>query len=907
MSAAPAAPAAARPAVAWTAIARSYDAERAAASLPRAAVDAAAHPLAPARGAAPVVVLRAAGAPAPAAPAAARGAPPPAIEVDPLSAMAAAAELDPLSAMAGMSLGGGGGGGSGGSLASAARTPLASATSSPAARGGGGGGGGGSGGVGGGDDDEGSFVRTVASMRSDWQAAAGAIMREFTAPGTIRVAATFLSREFDGVASPDEAAPVLLDKARARIEALEAPDDGSVEISQKEYVTTIEKLHRDLKQAWDKSERVRSLKIAIQVSKLLLDVKLPAFYPSMFVLCTEILDTFGDSVFERIRARAAEAESTMSSAGGGHRGSVTGAGAGLPPDFSAADVNVEAKETCRNWIHKTACIRELLPRLFIEMCLLPCYRFISDEEYPAIVTRLFGSIRGLGNPLLAVYARTYLARQVAKLLAGRAGRGRLLPGVMDYLFAFEDLKLRKAHAMLAVYGLPLAGVLRLHEPGVAWQLRQLGDGADEDTFRAVLGRYRDRCNNSMVLKHILLSFRGALWCAHVPSMLKLIAEAEPSNVPQAELYRALAAGLIATPPPPAVRLQLLNDAWKSIGGVTDPVHYAQCASTFIELLVRHYSEREVSILLDDVVTHMSAAAEDAGGALPPAAAPHLVTLMTTLVEYRPPGAAPGGGGGGSSIITSDGFLRLLDLFESEAKTALCMSLLTSFTRSPAPTRDTVMIHTMFDVARNLHDSLDSLSVGDQRRQVAALICKFVVKFDFARDLEHQLDMLVQCRAAFANLDVVKGRLVHCVLAVAARALSIMKGRHNAKTAAFAKACFAYAHTTIPSVDSVFGRMALFKLAGEAALVHRCLPQADTFFKAAIQEIADLPPTDDGGDGGGRRAGVSTEPRLVAFLESLVGALLVMPGHPDHGPFYLVRGLVKALDTYAPRDTHLHFS
>jgi hypothetical protein len=62
---------------------------------------------------------------------------------------------------------------------------------------------------------------------------------------------------------------------------------------------------------------------------------------------------------------------------------------------------------------------------FIETALLKCYRFITKEEdLVDIVARLSKMIRGIGDPIVAVYARTYLsimASQVKCLCLRRAG------------------------------------------------------------------------------------------------------------------------------------------------------------------------------------------------------------------------------------------------------------------------------------------------------------------------------------------------------------------------------------------------------------------------------------------------------------------------------------------------------
>lgn len=44
--------------------------------------------------------------------------------------------------------------------------------------------------------------------------------------------------------------------------------------------------------------------------------------------------------------------------------------------------------------------------------------------------------------------------------------------------------------------------------------------------------------------------------------------------------------------------------------------------------------------------------------------------------------------------------------------------------------------------------------------------------------------------------------------------------------------------------------------------------------------------------------VRTEEQLLAFLRNFTSALVVAPGHPEHGALYLVRGLLNAVQRYS---------
>ena len=374
----------------------------------------------------------------------------------------------------------------------------------------------------------------------EWDARKREVLSEFTLAGKLSVAASFLLDESEEGDVEDLSVP--LAKARARLEALEAAarGGGSVELSQAEYERRISKLSRDLTRAWNGSQRVTSLKIAIQCAKLLAEARVPAFYPSMFVLVTDVLDTFGRCVFSRLRSAAVEEQARMGSSRDG----------ALPDDFASGDVGAEVREMCRNWVYKTACIRELLPRLYVEISLLECYRFLhANADFAPIILRLSHSIRGIGNPLVAVYARWYLARQAARLIHDPERlRAALLSTVTDYMYTFGEI----AAGTRAREGLQTHEYLRLHSPAIAWILAIVGAGASKDIFQKVLAAYRDCCGNSMVLRHVIDGFDAAHWSQHLASMLTLAKVRQIDADTFASPFISLTAPPAPSPPLPLV-------------------------------------------------------------------------------------------------------------------------------------------------------------------------------------------------------------------------------------------------------------------------------------------------------------------------------------------------------------------
>jgi hypothetical protein len=243
-------------------------------------------------------------------------------------------------------------------------------------------------------------------------------------------------------------------------------------------------------------------------------------------------------VFSRLINKAEEAlnEGATPAKKGGRRT--------LEEHFSSSDVPAAAKETCRNWFYKAACIRDLLPRLYVEMSLFKCYRFLTDTEYPSLLAKQGSIIRGLGDPLVAIYARTQLvviAAEVAPLATAHASS--LL---QDAIFSLGMLKqphmkaeFEKAASSDSKEKVTEKVYLFLLSPGIEWILKNVGRSASREVFQTVLQLYREHSNDSMILKHIIDSFDASHYSHATLGMVNLIKTSNASCFSIVDLFTAL--------------------------------------------------------------------------------------------------------------------------------------------------------------------------------------------------------------------------------------------------------------------------------------------------------------------------------------------------------------------------------
>jgi len=689
-----------------------------------------------------------------------------------------------------------------------------------------------------------------------WKAKRAGILKKYTTNTKIPVSADFLDSELKE--STDD------QKMRERAEDFSENTDEML-MNQKDYIKKMEDNNKRLIKAWADGKRVVALKIAIQSAKILNNTNIPQFYPSMFTLVSDILDSFGKLVFQRLKKKSET-------------------NGPLHDDFTNSDVGIDGRETCYNWFYKIACIRELLPRMMIELALSPCWRFIKQpHELPSIVNRLSMICRGIGNPLVAVYTRTYLSSKSSQITP-RQFPELLVETFDDQLYIFKALDKKGFDKVKPVRQKKIAEMdyIDLFSPALEFIMQCVGFNCTEKTFFSLLQHYKDGWNNAVVLVHMLSQFPNKYISKHAKGIAKLCREANDTTLPRSRLYRELGKACVAEAPKEEDRLSLLNDVWKVVTKIESGEEYVLVASVWVEYLLQHFSHKETNTMLRDVVKHIKR--DSCFKTLQN----ELYEMVEVILKYVQDFEA---------LFAMTNFLPLIDMLERKNKMEACKLILVNFEREAMEAdegiSDPMLIHSLFDVSRWLHDSVDFLTFEGERRHIAELIILFIDKLDFGNDLEKQLNYYVDFRGAFSNLDMVIHHLVLRVADVAMKAHRIMKGKHNKKTADFVKACLAFCHITIPGLESVFPKMNLFLTLGQIALLNKMVVEGEAFLKAAIHLVPHLPATMMSS----RNTNQSTSTQLVQYVRNFCSTLLLLPGHPEHGPFHLVKGLKNALAEY----------
>jgi len=363
------------------------------------------------------------------------------------------------------------------------------------------------------------------------------------------------------------------------------------------------------------------------------------------------------------------------------------------------------------------------------------------------LVKLTSMIRGIGDPLVAVYARCYLDRvgvQVAPEV-----RTHLMATFHDTLKTYAQLEYETVQQQIASERIDAGQYLHLWVPGLDWILQCAAYRADDKTLAKIMAKATDMANVSLVLNAVMSSFPPEYVSKRAVEFCEMIASASDEGLPKHHLYRTLGMNVSMSAPPVEQRLQILNDVWKIVMQLENPADYVACAEAWIEYPVKNFGKKEVNALLGDCIRHM----------MPDRAfeshLPQLQSMVSKIMSHMTDFG---------EVLSMTKFMPFIDMFQKEAvKIEVFKSILEAFSANQKTmTGDPVVVNGILYIGRVVHDSVNFMTFVDEKKQICHLLIGCLQKISFGIDFERALNFFVEARSTFGNLDPLLVNLVYRV-------------------------------------------------------------------------------------------------------------------------------------------------
>lgn len=547
----------------------------------------------------------------------------------------------------------------------------------------------------------------------------------------------------------------------------------------------------------------------------------------------------------------------------------------MAENFKEINICIEAKETCNNWFCKVGSVRELLPRIYLELAILPCWRFLNNRPADSL-QRLVLMTRGLADPLASAYCRLYLAHCARKLPS--CDTGHLITSVND----IKILLTRVLSTKEAAHGKSVDNrrlLVSLIEPTIEYIMKCIFKDASQRQVGTVLmelGLGRNQVELfgsnpcvSVVLHHLLKELPTEVVSDYAVEILRLIECSNDKSYDQCLNYRLLGFRLYERRP----TLDILNAAVDRIIQVVTLLDelddFLKVVDPYVDIILQNQMDNHLNTILKGIserACNKEIVDNDVVGLQS--------ILMKLLSHFKDL----------EDVFASGHFLEILDVMYGSSRNSIDMQILIMATRNGC-INDPTTVQFLFEICQALHDGTDFANLkGDDYQQPARLISRFVLMVDYGAEMERHLTFLVECRGAFGSVNELKETLVHSSNHLATKAL-----KDGRKHLSFVKSCIAFSEVTIPSISDHIRQLNLYIETAEAALLAGLISHSDGLVDSAISCLqsvdlinGSLTPVDVDG--------------MVTSIRKLCSLLVMVPGNPELGFTHTLKSILSLINS-----------
>ncbi|XP_064943084.1 uncharacterized protein LOC135583599 isoform X3 [Musa acuminata AAA Group] len=633
-------------------------------------------------------------------------------------------------------------------------------------------------------------------------------------------------------------------------------------ITRQEYVSRLQELKGEINQAWIAEDRIRALKLSIKVARLLTDTSVCQFYPTLFTLVVDVMDMLGNLVWERIKKRTEYADDRTPVCS-------------LPENFTSDDICSEAKETCYNWFCKIGSIHELVPRIYLELAILRCWRFLEDS-FVSIVERLVMMMRGLADPLVSAYCHLYLAHCARSLYLG--DDGYLIMSLGDISILLRRVLLDKEtvghHSCKNKYFL-----ISLIKPAIDWIVKCIFTEGYQNASNILVEfgvgsnlsvSTRKFSCVSVVLHYLLKHLPADVTSNNAVEIIDFIEQNKDMSVESHLDYRLLGHKLYECQHSLSSVCAVMRRIMQVLGQYDNLNEYLIIADAYLDIILLYSMENYLGIILDGILKRAHANQVDQ------IEMENLQSILVKIIDHFDRLEV---------VLAMEHFTAILDFLSGSSRNTVYMNILHKATRA-GHIGDPTRVQFLFEVSQVLHESIDPSNMNDESKHKADLISRFVGMVNFGAEWEQHLSFLGESRAAFGSIDELKYVLIH-----SSNNLAIKSIRDKKKFLGFLKSCLAFSEVTIPSISDSIQRMNLYLETAEIALFGGLISHSEGLVTSAISCLECLNMTT------GSHSSNDVD-HISSLTSKLCSLLLMIPGNHEEGSVCLIRNLITTLQGHS---------
>ena len=474
-------------------------------------------------------------------------------------------------------------------------------------------------------------------------------------------------------------------------------ENSARHLTVQEFMADLEIHQTEMITKWTADDRVEALKIIIQALKSLSDTTSVRFYPAKFFLVLDMLAAFVDLVEARLIA--------------------------LEPE--------DAQEVAKNWLYKISSIREMVPRFFLETAFTRFDEFYSEFKDDSTFDRLSQTIRGMGNPMLAVYSRMFLSR--AYTLSSGLDQETQKNHHDEINIVLNSLRREKPKTFEKITFEDYIAILK---PGLSWNTFLVTKVESDPSVLAMMKdlSYPSQECSALMLECFLLHISGDFTSANTRFLLEKCQLAA-----SADIIAGLGRALLRSQSGLERKEEIITTGWAALTGLASLHQYLACAAVWLEFAASHFQPREINKLVGLVIKRINKDRKEEEN-IPPLFNDHLRDILTKVVRRKAPRV--------TAVLRMQNFFSLFSpITREEVKAATAKEVLEQLVSEDIEPSDESLVHdVLLSLSSVLAGSVTALTSRDETRQVSALIVSAVVRCSLMPDINKHLSFLTNLRS-----------------------------------------------------------------------------------------------------------------------------------------------------------------